>query len=125
MQPNLTQAIQRHAEAAVPNECVGALLGTEGEVRDTLPLDNASSTPRVAFELSAASYLHAERTAAARGLEVVGFYHSHVDAPATPSARDLEHAAHFARLIIVSVRDGVAGLPQEWPTRRSTALAGE
>jgi proteasome lid subunit RPN8/RPN11 len=47
---------------------------------------------------------------------VLGFYHSHVDAPAVPSARDLEHAASFARLLILSVRAGKAEAPVEWPT---------
>ena len=36
--------------------------------------------------------IRAQREARGRGLEIVGFYHSHPDHPARPSATDLEHA---------------------------------
>jgi proteasome lid subunit RPN8/RPN11 len=108
--------LRRHAERSAPNECVGALLGHGDDLVEALELLNASPTPRTSFELSASEYLRAERHAASRGLQVLGFYHSHVDAPAVPSARDLEHAASFARLLILSVRAGKAEAPVEWPT---------
>jgi proteasome lid subunit RPN8/RPN11 len=117
----LEQTLRQHAERSAPNECVGALLGHGEVVVEVLELTNESPTPRTAFELSAREYLRAERHAEARGLEVLGFYHSHVDAPAVPSSRDLEHAASFARLIIVPVREGKAQTPVDWSPRRSTA----
>jgi proteasome lid subunit RPN8/RPN11 len=38
----------------------------------------------------------------------VGFYHSHPDHPAVPSAFDLEHAWPVYSYVIVSVRNGRA-----------------
>jgi proteasome lid subunit RPN8/RPN11 len=37
-------------------------------------------------------FLHAERDARARGLDIVGFWHSHPDHPAHPSQFDTDHA---------------------------------
>lgn len=44
------------------------------------------------------------------GLEILGFYHSHPDQPAQPSAFDREHAWPWFAYLIVAVRNGV---PQE------------
>ncbi|MDR2489668.1 MAG: Mov34/MPN/PAD-1 family protein [Desulfovibrio sp.] len=44
-----------------------------------------------------------------RGLEVLGYYHSHPDHPALPSAYDLEHAWPFYSYVIVSIVKGNAG----------------
>jgi len=56
-------------------------------------------TPYAAFQ--------AEKEARRRELDIVGFYHSHPDAPARPSDYDLEHATwpHYSYLI-VSVAGG-------------------
>jgi proteasome lid subunit RPN8/RPN11 len=50
----------------------------------------------------------AERAAAAAGLEIIGFFHSHPDHPARPSAFDREHAWPWYAYLIVSVEDGRA-----------------
>lgn len=104
----LTQQLTDHAERAWPNECVGALYGRAGEVHHTLALENSAPVPTRAFELSAREYLRAEAEAHATGLELLGLYHSHVDAPPEPSASDRELLAHFPLLVIIEVRAGVA-----------------
>jgi proteasome lid subunit RPN8/RPN11 len=50
--------------------------------------------------------LRAERHARERGLDVVGYYHSHPNAPAVPSQYDLDHALPVWSYVIVSVMDG-------------------
>jgi proteasome lid subunit RPN8/RPN11 len=98
------QAIARHAEASYPYECVGLLIGRlEGEhkiVEDVLPAENRWTTDvgltdaehehslRDRFTLDPRDYLRADRAARARGLDIVGCYHSHPDHPAEPSERD-------------------------------------
>ena len=56
----------------------------------------------------------AEREAEERGLELVGIYHSHPDAPAVPSEYDREHAWPNSAYVIVSVEDGRAGGLRAW-----------
>lgn len=98
------QAIERHAEASYPYECVGLLIGRlEGEhkiVEDILPTENRWTADvaltdaehehslRDRFTLDPRDYLRADRAARARGLDIVGCYHSHPDHPAEPSERD-------------------------------------
>lgn len=122
-------AIARHAEETYPNECVGLLLGridgVRTEAEDVFPTPNrwtvevgltptdAEHSLRDRFYLDPRDYLHAERTARERGLDVVGCYHSHPDHPAVPSPRDLTGAqgigggSRFA-FLIQSVREGRA-----------------
>ena len=50
--------------------------------------------------------MKAERSARKQGLKLLGFYHSHPNAPARPSAYDLEHAWPWYSYVIVSIRDG-------------------
>jgi proteasome lid subunit RPN8/RPN11 len=49
-----------------------------------------------------------EKDARARGLEVLGYYHSHPDHPALPSISDREHAWPWYSYVIVSVERGSA-----------------
>lgn len=105
------RVMRAHAEATAPRECVGALLGRGDEVCVVLPLINSALAPERAFELSAREYLRAEAEAERLELELLGFFHSHVDAPATPSVSDREHARGFRCAFIVPVRGGVAGEP--------------
>src|SRR5665213_2363908 len=86
-----------HAQAAYPNECCGAMLGTiEGEkktVTHALALDNVSSgSQRARYELRPEDLLRADREARALSLDVIGIYHSHPDCDCllytSPSPRD-------------------------------------
>ena len=111
------EEIRRHAARAYPNECCGALLGVvdgdrEKLAREPLPLDNRreGTAARTRFLVTADDYRFAERTARAKGLDILGFYHSHPDHPARPSDYDREHALPWYSYIIVSVQ---AGTPQE------------
>ncbi len=75
-----------------PAEACGLLLGTRepggARVREVLEAGNRAADPRARFELDPAGWLRAEERAASAGLEVVGVWHSHPDAPAVPSAQD-------------------------------------
>jgi proteasome lid subunit RPN8/RPN11 len=107
-------AIRSHAAATYPDECCGAILGrAEGggkSVVAVLRIDNArSDSARNRFLVADRDYLRAEAEAAARGLDLIGFYHSHPDHPARPSRYDLEHAFPAFSYVIVAV---VAGRPE-------------
>jgi len=107
--------IRAHAAADYPHECCGFLVGrTEGgivQVLRTVPAANTrDDSPRNRFEIDPGDLVKTDRAARAEGLGVVGFYHSHPDAPARPSEFDREHAWAGYCYVIVSVS---AGLPRE------------
>ncbi len=93
----LLDAIRAHGEREYPRESCGLLLGAGAEPRrvtDVTPLRNANTeAPERRFALDPREHLGAQREARRRGLEVVGFYHSHPDHPARPSVTDLAEAS--------------------------------
>jgi len=58
--------------------------------------------------------MRGERSAQAKGLDVIGFYHSHPDHPAVPSQYDLDHAWPLYSYIVVSVKAGAAQDLRSW-----------
>ena len=52
--------------------------------------------------------MRGEKYAASKSLDVVGFYHSHPDHPAAPSAYDLDHAWPVYSYIVVAIKSGRA-----------------
>jgi proteasome lid subunit RPN8/RPN11 len=112
------EAIRAHGADAFPNECCGALIEVGGTVVEALRLDNIheSGTAR-RFRVSPEDYRQAEARARARGGALVGFYHSHPNEPARPSAYDLEHAWPNLTYVIISVRAGTPGDITAWHLR--------
>ena len=115
----LQARIGAHGAQSYPYECCGALLGrdeTEGrEVLRLLPLSNRrNDSPRNRFELTPDDVRLAEKTARDTGLELLGWYHSHPDAPARPSEFDRAHAWPWYSYIIVSVRGGEPSEMTSW-----------
>ena len=105
-------AIRAHGRETYPDECCGALLGRlQGEVAVVEAVEairNVRETEerRRRFLVDPRDYLAIEREASRRGLEVLGFYHSHPDHPAAPSAFDRLHAWPNLHYLILSVADG-------------------
>jgi proteasome lid subunit RPN8/RPN11 len=121
----LVQKLREEGRQAYPHECCGALLGrdpapTPGspdrrEILAVIPLPNRSTnSPGNRFLLAADDVLEAEKIARSKGLDVVGWYHSHPDHPATPSEEDREHALPWYSYIIVSIRNGDADDLKSW-----------
>ncbi len=119
------ETIRRHLTAAYPFEGCGFLLGehlSDGEalVRSALLEDNKrvpEGGARTRYLISPGDFLAAEREAAARGLHIVGAYHSHPDVPARPSAYDLAHAWPWYRYLILSIVDGAVHEERVWELR--------
>jgi proteasome lid subunit RPN8/RPN11 len=111
---NLEKEIREHGAKDYPNECCGAILGTDDgdgdrQVRSLFPLTNRrDDSPRNRFSITPEDFRAAERVAAERGLDLLGWYHSHPDHPARPSEFDREHAWPWYSYVIVSVDGGVA-----------------
>ena len=117
----LTQ-IHLHAERSYPEECCGALLGTDHDdgrlVSNVLEIDNSQGSNRQRrFLVTPIQYRDVERVADSLNLELVGFYHSHPDHPAIPSQFDTDHAMPWLTYIIVSIAKGKAGKTTAWLLR--------
>jgi proteasome lid subunit RPN8/RPN11 len=107
----LIHGIHAHGVETYPHECCGALLGRDAdgsrEVLHLMPLANQrDDSPRNRFEITPEDFLLAEKTAREKHMELIGWYHSHPDAPARPSEFDREHAWPWYSYIIVSVQKG-------------------
>jgi proteasome lid subunit RPN8/RPN11 len=93
-----------HAHEAAPAECCGLLIGTAESIVEAARTTNLASDPN-RFEMDPGDHIRARREARTRGLDVLGFYHSHPRSPAVPSARDRAEAWYPGYLyLIVSVR---------------------
>lgn len=90
-------------------EHCGALLGRLDPVRveRVSPVENEATSPDRAWAIPAARVRMLDRAAVDLGLHVVGFYHSHPNGPATPSAADL--AGAWPGYVYVIVAHGQAG----------------
>ncbi len=128
------ESIRKHGEAGYPHEVCGLLLGgvaADGTrvVTEVYPLQNERDDSREnRYFVSGLSMLRAERYATSARLDVVGYYHSHPNAPARPSGYDLEHATWpNISYPIVSVLDGQAVVIASWELDgdRSKFLAEE
>jgi len=112
--------IREHGERDYPFECCGLLIGrfSDGKktVAETYPISNAreEEAKRNRFLIRPEELLRGEKLARQKGLDVVGFYHSHPDDKARPSQYDLDHAWPTYSYIIASILQGQAVDVQSW-----------
>lgn len=112
----LTARMVEHLERAYPGEGAGFLLGTDGDVKEVLPLDNAreEEARHNRFLITPEEYLKAELKAADLGVDLIGVFHSHPDCPNVPSEYDREWAQPFFSYIITRVDNGKAVSHRSW-----------
>src|SRR4051812_6612279 len=103
-------AMIAHARVAAPDECCGVVLGRNGVIHEVVPTRNVAEHPRTRFVLDPADHIAARRYGRDRGLEVLGFYHSHPHSAAVPSASDVEEASYPDHLYLIV---GLAADPPE------------
>lgn len=113
--------MRQHGERDYPFECCGLMLGrfeSDGRkiVAETYPISNAreEEAKRNRFLIRPEELRRGEKYAREKGLDVVGFYHSHPDERAVPSKYDLEHAWPTYSYILVSVEKGRAVDLRSW-----------
>jgi proteasome lid subunit RPN8/RPN11 len=116
--------VRRHGEETYPHECCGILLGVANgdtrTVRWTVRCGNTrTDSPQNRYNIDPRELVRAQREAHERGLDIVGFYHSHPDHPAHWSPTDFEEAHWIGcSYVITSVIRGKA------ERTNSFALAG-
>jgi proteasome lid subunit RPN8/RPN11 len=137
------ERIGQHGAQDYPSECCGALLGkangamkqvTEivplknlrcdpSRAQELLPVDDPSrETERNRFLIDPLDQLRVEKDARARGLDVLGYYHSHPDYPSRPSNYDRDLAWPRYSYVIISVERGVPRDLTSWVLAEDRAL---
>jgi proteasome lid subunit RPN8/RPN11 len=113
----LLDEIRRQGELAYPAECCGLLAGRSSPIKEVLrlrPVTNRRTDDPHRYLISPEDLRSAARELELSELEVLGFYHSHPDHPAAPSAFDQEHAWPWYSYIIVRVDRGRSGNVASW-----------
>ncbi|MGJ3239705.1 MAG: M67 family metallopeptidase [Anaerolineae bacterium] len=116
----LQQKIFEQMEATYPNEGGGFLLGIREAqtviINDVIQVENIFETEEQyhRYAMTPQNWATMEDEADERGLELIGYYHSHPNHPAIPSEFDRAHALPNFIYIITSVIDGVATTQKVW-----------
>ena len=111
--------MREHLEGGYPNEACGALLGRDNagnhEVVEFRGMRNTiEDRPRDRYALDPLEQLRVQKDAEARGLEIIGFAHSHPDHPPIPSRFDSDNAWSFYSYVVASVQDGRLSEARSW-----------
>ncbi len=120
----LQQTIFAQMEKGYPNESGGFLLGqvVDGQVHiaDVTGIENVFDEEEQyhRYAMTPQDWMRLEDEADARGLTLVGYYHSHPNAPAIPSEFDREHALPNFIYLITSVMEGRAVDMRAWQLRQ-------
>jgi proteasome lid subunit RPN8/RPN11 len=113
----LMGTIHREGERAYPGECCGVLAGHPGEIKEVrrlLPVVNRRAADPHRYLIAPQDLQRVEAEVRHDSLEVLGFYHSHPDHPAAPSAFDAEHAWPWYSYLIVRVDAGRGAEVASW-----------
>jgi len=87
-------------------EVCGILAGRDKIIEKIFPLTNISDSPKLCYHIDPKEQLAVFKQLRNQGLELSAIYHSHVDSPAYPSAKDIELAFYpESSYIIVSLFD--------------------
>ena len=112
------ETIRLHGAETFPDECCGALIAVDGRIVEAFRMANTTDIGAARrFRIGPDGYRQADARARVRGGVLVGFYHSHPNEPARPSAYDLEHAWPNLTYVIISVRAGTPGDITVWHLR--------
>ena len=90
----------------------------EGEAHEVTEFRGMRNTvedrPWDRYALDPLEQLQVQKDADARGLEIIGFAHSHPDHPPVPSRFDAEHGWTFYSYLVASVQKGRLREARSW-----------
>jgi proteasome lid subunit RPN8/RPN11 len=107
-------AIRHHGEEIYPHECCGVLLGRSADSVNVVEVAVRAGNTRTdsahnRYNIAPQELIRIQRQARERGLDIVGFYHSHPDHPAQWSQTDFAEAHWLGcSYVITAVEKGVA-----------------
>ena len=90
-----------HARDAAPAECCGLLVGRGDRIVAAVQTRNIAEPATTRFLIDPKDHIDGRREARQRGLDIVGFYHSHPRSAPVPSAIDVADAAYPQHLYLI------------------------
>jgi proteasome lid subunit RPN8/RPN11 len=111
------EKLRDHAREGYPHEVVGLLGGSrkDGVVHHVERLVNErTDSPGTRYRVDGLAVFDGERRIRARGLDTLGYYHSHPDHPAVYSEEDRRNAHLSMSYLILSVLNGEVEDVQSW-----------
>ena len=119
MPRSVMDEMRQYLEQGYPNEACGALLGrAEDGVHEVTEFRGMRNTvedrPWDRYALDPLEQLRVQKEVEAKGLEIIGFAHSHPDHPPIPSRFDADHAWSFYSYLVASVQKGKFAEARSW-----------
>ena len=118
--------IQKHLESAYPEEGCGILGGTGSETKNAAAVhvieNNRRDSRQTRYVIAPEDFKAAEKSFKERGLQIVGFFHSHPDVAARPSQYDQDHAWPWYSYVIVSVQKGKSVDMKSWVLKEDRSV---
>ncbi len=116
------EELKQIAQKTYPHECCGVMVGSiENGVKtvtELIPAENQrTDSPANRYLITPDLLNELEKKLKGTDRAIVGFFHSHPDVPARPSAYDQDHAWPWYSYVIVSVNRGQAGEIHNWKLR--------
>lgn len=105
MASTVIAAITAAARGAAPREACGILLGRGACVESVLVTANVAADPTRHFEVDPAALVTAHKTARSGGAKVIGYFHSHPNGLARPSATDAASSAREGAVWVIAAPD--------------------
>jgi proteasome lid subunit RPN8/RPN11 len=104
----LAKRLEEHARREAPKEACGVLAGRGGVVEEVYECTNVDELPEARYTIKPEELLRAVEDIEEKGLELLGFYHSHPMGMTKPSSIDEGRMSWPGySYVIVSIEDGV------------------
>ncbi|MBI4970790.1 MAG: M67 family metallopeptidase [Candidatus Omnitrophica bacterium] len=120
---DLLEQISKNVKSGYPKEVCGVLAGERDieikTVKEVHPVTNLESA-KDRFNMDSKEFKRIDDELKARGLAVIGVYHSHPDAPASPSETDRATAWPVYSYLIFSVIKGKGVTAKSWELNESS-----
>ena len=120
---DLLEEISKNVRKGYPQEACGVLAGSKDieikTVKEIHAVANGESA-KDKFTIDSKEFKKIDEELKSRGLAVIGIYHSHPDAPASPSETDREAAWPVYSYVIFSVIKGKGVTCKSWELNEST-----
>ncbi len=98
------QKMLAHVDSHAPLEACGLLAGHDSKVESVLVVTNQAQSP-VRYVMDPIEQLQAFEWIDAKGLDLLGIFHSHPTGPETVSQTDIEQAAYAVVYVILTPVD--------------------
>lgn len=97
----LTNQLLHLAQISPDAEVCGLIASKNGVPSSCYPVKNSADQPQQRFQLDTTQQIAAMTAIREQGEDLFAIYHSHPNAPATPSATDLAQAAYPEALYLI------------------------